>query len=173
MNDENKEKFADFLATECRALLIEHLDAVIEAAFETQDDDKPAKAKVSLSFAWEADEPYPRVTSKLGYTVSHKDETERRFDPNQTDFFADIEGVDQVTCKVGDGPEVTLPDQQHPFQLANSQLHDAPSREAVIESANEAKLERILAEDCGPPLQKALRKKAEARLKKLRNQSAA
>jgi len=43
----------------------------------------------------------------------------------------------------------------------------------VIESANEAKLERILAEDCGPPLQKALRKKAEARLKKLRNQSAA
>lgn len=86
MNDKNKEKFADFLATECRALLIEHLDAVIEAAFETQDDEKPAKAKVSVSFAWEADHSAPRVTSKLNYTVSHKDETERKFNPDQMEF---------------------------------------------------------------------------------------
>jgi len=82
MNDKKREKFADFLAKECRALLVDHLESIIKAALDTQDENP--KAKVSLSFAWPADKQIPKVTSRLSYNISHKDEIQGWFDSDQT-----------------------------------------------------------------------------------------
>ena len=93
MNETKKQKFADFLADEAKSLLIEHIEAAEAAAVDGIDTagDKPVKAKVSLSFSWEAGSDAPNVITRLTYTTSHKDETERKFDPDQVNFDAELE----------------------------------------------------------------------------------
>jgi hypothetical protein len=84
MTPETKAQFADFLCEEARHLLLDHLAKVEQAAAESdQDGDKPVKAKVGLTFTWEAGSISPKVFTKIGYTVSHKDEVENTFDPMQ------------------------------------------------------------------------------------------
>jgi hypothetical protein len=93
MNDTQKIKFAEFLANEAMGLLVEHLDSAEEAAAESIDpaDEKPAKAKVGISFVWEAGSANPKVVTKLSFTTSHKDETERTFDPDQMSFESELD----------------------------------------------------------------------------------
>lgn len=93
MNETKSQKFADFLAEEAKSLLIEHIESAEAAAVDGIDpaDDKPVKAKVSISFAWDAGAQAPNVVTKLTYTTSHKDETERTFDPDQMTFSAELE----------------------------------------------------------------------------------
>jgi len=85
MEPMKKVQFAEFLAAEGEALLLEHLDKVEKAALEgiDENDDKPVKAKVTLAFTWEIGASAPSVDTKISYTTSHKDETSRKFDPDQ------------------------------------------------------------------------------------------
>jgi hypothetical protein len=89
-------EFADFLSREARSLLVEHIDAIEQAAAECTDpaDDKPVKAKVSIAFQWEAGSATPKVVTRLSYSVAHKDETERTYDPDQI-YMQMEEGVRQ------------------------------------------------------------------------------
>ena len=91
MTETQKHQFARFLSDECAALLTEHLQAAEQAAAESDPDgDKPVKAKIGVRFEWHAGSATPNVKTTLAYTTSHKDETERVFDPDQVKI--DFEG---------------------------------------------------------------------------------
>lgn len=72
-------------------------------------------------------------------------------------------------------PLVTQPGEpsgrKHPFQWSTGVVNDEASRKAVIDESGIEELQLILADSIGAPLQKKLRQRAEARLKKLQKEA--
>jgi hypothetical protein len=87
MNDEQikdrVERIAEEVADQVRGLLIDYGARVEKAGAESD-----GKAKVSFTADWPAYSKAPKIHTKISYSVSHKDETERviEFDQLEIDF---------------------------------------------------------------------------------------
>ena len=95
-NDKRRDAMAAAIAEMCAELITANVIREIEsdaAECDNGESDKPIKAKVSVSFNWEAGKQVPEIDAKRSYTVTKADTADRVVDPAQVTIeFEKMEG---------------------------------------------------------------------------------